>query len=58
MLVAAVTTHLPGRWGKQPLDEYEAMPSHQRWIMRKVPLTTVREEVVAHPGGSNGFDLR
>jgi precorrin-6x reductase len=58
MLVAAVTTHLTERWGKQPLAEYEAMPAHQRWIMRKVPRTAVDEEVVGHPGGSNGFDLR
>ena len=57
MLVAGVTTHLPGRWGKQLQDEYEAMPTHQRWIMRKVPRTTVSEEVVGDPRGSNGFDL-
>lgn len=57
MLVAGVTTYLPGRWGKQLRDEYEAMPRHQQWIMRKVPTTTVSEEVVGSPQGSNGFDL-
>ena len=46
----------PSRWGKQPAVEYAAMPEHQRWLMRKVP-TTRRNDVIAAPGGSNGFDL-